>query len=413
MNKLNQMLLLSIISIFFLTGCNVYNGLYGEDAEFLPLDDISSEIEKTLEEVLPTEVEEGGEAELIEIDIEDEKKSQCNDKIDNDEDGFIDYPNDFGCENSGDNNEINDGEFKCNNGIDDDKDDFVDERDPGCNDFRKERGMEEIKVEEPKPLEEAIALTVQETDFVSLITEAEDPDKDILTFTYSNPLNEEGQWKTNYGDAGEYTVAITASDGKLTTSKDVLIIVLKKEETPTIDSFKPEETAITIKETEKIDFGIKASDLNKDELTYSWKLDGDKVSSDNSYAFETTYDDSGSHTVKAEVSDETGAASQLWSVTVENVNRKPIMEKISTINVKETEIVTINLKASDPDNNEISFSISGPVGDDGVWETTYEDAGRYTVAIVASDGEDSVSQDVTIVVENVNRPPVITGIISG
>ena len=412
MNKTNLMLVfLSIAAFFFLTGCDVYEKLYGGETDFLPLEDISSEVDKTLEDILPTEVEE--ETELIEIEVEEDKKSQCNDRIDNDDDGFTDYPNDFGCENTGDNNEINNGDKLCNNGIDDDKDGVVDERDPGCNDFRKERGMEEVELEEPKSLEGAIVVTVQETDFVSLITEAEDPDKDTLTFTYSSPLNEEGQWKTNYGDAGEYTVAITASDGKLTTSKDVLIIVLKKEEMPTIDSFGPKETTIIIRETEKVDFGVEASDMNKDPLSYSWKLDGSEASSDDSYSYKTTYDDSGSHTVKAEVSDGTGAVSQLWSVTVENVNRKPIMENIPSIKVKETETVTIDPKASDPDKNEISFTISSPVGDDGVWKTTYEDAGKYTVVVAAYDGEDSVSQDVTIVVENVNRPPVITGIIQG
>ncbi len=35
------------------------------------------------------------------------RKPACNDKIDNDEDGFIDYPADPGCVNKGDNSEFN------------------------------------------------------------------------------------------------------------------------------------------------------------------------------------------------------------------------------------------------------------------------------------------------------------------
>jgi nitrogen fixation protein FixH len=328
MNKANLslILVLSIISIFFLTGCDVYEKLYGTETELLPLDNISSEIEKTLGEVLPTEVK-------------------------------------------------------------------------------------EVKEEKVELGEEAVVITVQETDLISLVPEADDPDKDKLTFTFSSPLNEKGEWQTTYGDAGEYTVTVTASDGQLTTSQDVLIIVNKKEEKPTIESFEPEQTVVTIKETESVDFNIEASDLNKDELSYSWKLDGAEIGTDKAYTFETTYDDSGSHTVKVDVSDGTSVVSQLWSVTVENVNRKPILKEISPIKVKETETVTIKPEATDPDKDEVNFTISDPVGDDGVWETTYDDAGEYTVTVTASDGTDSVSQDVKIVVENVNRPPVILGIV--
>lgn len=322
MNRVNLILFLCLTSIFFVTGCDVYEKLYAEE-ELLPLEDISSEIEKTLGEVLPTEIKE-------------EKKAELG--------------------------------------------------------------------------EEAVVITAQETDLISLVPKAEDPDKDKLIFTFSSPLNEKGEWQTTYGDAGEYTVTVTASDGQLTTSQDILIIVNKKEEKPAIEGFSPKKTAVTIKETESVDFNIEASDLNKDELSYSWKLDGTEVGTDKSYNYKTTYDDSGAHTVKADVSDGNDAATQLWSVTVEDVNRKPTLKEILPVKIKEAETAAIIPQADDPDGDEVSFTISDPVGDDGVWETTYEDAGEYTVTVTASDGTDSVSQDVKIIVENVNRPPVITGI---
>jgi len=346
-----MLVFLSIAAVFFLTGCDVYEKLYGGEAEFLPLEDISSEVDKTLEDILPTEVEE--EEGILEIEVEEEMAE-----------------------------------------------------------IEAEEELIEI-IEEVTEVGEAIVIKVQETDLVSLVPQAEDEDEDSITFTFSNPLDENGKWATNYGDNGEYTVTVTASDGQSTTSQDVLIIVNKKEETPTIDSFDPKETSITLKETENMEFGVEASDLNKDELTYSWKLDGDEVSSGEGYVFETTYDDSGSHTVKAEVLDGTGAVSQLWSVTVENVNRKPILAELAPIKVKETETITMDPEASDPDEDEVSFTISEPVGDDGVWETTYDNAGEYTVTVTASDGTDSVSQEVKVVVENVNRPPVIVGIVQG
>ena len=273
---------------------------------------------------------------------------------------------------------------------------------------------EEAKSEVKKVEEEVGAATViivEETDLVSLVPKAEDPDKDKLEFTFSSPLNQNGEWQTTYGDAGEYTVTITVSDGELTTSKDVLIIVNKKEETPTIDSFMPDKNTVTVDETNTIDFSAKASDLNKDKLSYTWKLDGIEVSNKDSFDYETTYNDAGSHTVKVTVSDGALSTDNLWSVTVNNVNRKPVLEKIPDIKVKETETVKLSPKAIDPDGDKITFNMSDPVGNDGVWNTTYEDAGTYTVTVTASDGIDEASQEVNIVVENVNRPPMILDIV--
>ncbi|MBW3011031.1 PKD domain-containing protein, partial [Candidatus Woesearchaeota archaeon] len=77
-------------------------------------------------------------------------------------------------------------------------------------------------------------LEVQETETVRLKIEASDADKDAISYTFSKPLDSRGQWKTTYGDAGEYVVTVTASDKKLKTTKDVLIIVKKKNEAPVI-----------------------------------------------------------------------------------------------------------------------------------------------------------------------------------
>src|SRR3990167_1780809 len=35
---------------------------------------------------------------------------------------------------------------------------------------------------------------------------ASDPDGDPITYTFSKPLTEKGEWRTNLGDAGEYPV---------------------------------------------------------------------------------------------------------------------------------------------------------------------------------------------------------------
>ena len=64
-------------------------------------------------------------------DTTENSEPQCNDNIDNDGDGAVDYPNDYGCTSLNDNSESPNP--ACSNGIDDDGDGFVDyPADPGC-----------------------------------------------------------------------------------------------------------------------------------------------------------------------------------------------------------------------------------------------------------------------------------------
>ena len=273
---------------------------------------------------------------------------------------------------------------------------------------------EKVEVSKEKP----VVIVVQETELVSLSPQAEDPDKDTdLVFTFTSPLNENGEWQTNYGDAGEYTITLTASDGESTASRDILIIVNKKEETPTIDSAKPIESGLAIDETKAVEFSVAASDLNKDTLTYSWKLDGVDVGNEDTYtyAYQSTYDDSGTHTVKVDVSDGLSSASKIWSVDVKNVNRKPGLEKIDDIKTKETDKITITALATDDDKDTITYSISDKrfTQEDNVftWQTDYDNAGTYEVTLSANDGQDTTEQQFKVTVENVNRAPVIIDII--
>ncbi|MBW2989281.1 hypothetical protein KY358_03095 [Candidatus Woesearchaeota archaeon] len=294
----------------------------------------------------------------------------------------------------------------------------------------EEEKAEETKEEEVKKAEEeapekpaglkgkeAKVLIIKETETVSLKPKATDPDGDTLTFAYTKPIDDNGKWETTYGSAGEYTVTITASDGELSSTKDVLIIVNKKEEVPVIDVFSPEKDSLEANENSKIEFSIKASDLNGDPLTYLWKLDGADVSKTEAYTYDISYDDAGQHTVKALVSDGVKETSRIWSLKVENVNRKPILEKITDIRIKETEKFILEPKASDPDSDALEFSLDSDKfkkeGGRFEWETGYDDSGEYSVTVTASDGTDKAIQTVKLTVDNVNRAPEILDITLG
>lgn len=58
----------------------------------------------------------------------------CDNGIDDDLDGFIDYMDDFGCESGEDNSEVNDGSTQCSDGLDNDGDSLIDQEDLDCED---------------------------------------------------------------------------------------------------------------------------------------------------------------------------------------------------------------------------------------------------------------------------------------
>ena len=60
-------------------------------------------------------------------------RADCDNGIDDDGDGYADYPDDPGCSSATDAHE-RDGRLICDNGYDDDRDGLIDDEDPGCAD---------------------------------------------------------------------------------------------------------------------------------------------------------------------------------------------------------------------------------------------------------------------------------------
>ena len=83
-----------------------------------------------------------------------------------------------------------------------------------------------------------------------------------------------------------------------------------------------------------------------------------------------------------------------------------------TFTVQETEEISLEINATDPDNDNLIFGFTNPFDERGVWKTTYDDAGEYTILVTVSDGVDSDVQEVKVTVENVNRPPLIDSIVN-
>ncbi|MCX5715320.1 MAG: hypothetical protein NTV07_00290, partial [Candidatus Omnitrophica bacterium] len=99
------------------------------------------------------------------------------------------------------------------------------------------------------------------------------------------------------------------------------------------------------------------------------------------------------------------------SLQVQGVENPPVLDFVPDITVNENDLVKITPNATDLDADPITYSFIAPLNANGQWQTDYISAGTYTTTVTASDPTGlKDTQDVKIVVRNVNRLPVISAI---
>lgn len=252
--------------------------------------------------------------------------------------------------------------------------------------------------EEEAGLEGIPRKTVTEGERVSFPNlQATDPDGDEIIYTFEAPLNEEGEWQTQIGDAGEYLTTISASDGENVVVRDLLIVVLPRNNPPEISGVD-RETAVD--EGDIISFNPVVTDKDGDKvtLTYSGWMD--------SPSYQTTYNDAGTYEVFITASDGISQSRMTVQVTVNNINRAPKLMSIQDVQVEVGEKVSIKPVASDPDNDTLRFTYSAPLNSRGEWTPQEGDEGEYEIEVTASDGTDTASATFLLTVGTPNLPPV-------
>ncbi len=82
----------------------------------------------------------------------------------------------------------------------------------------------------------------------------------------------------------------------------------------------------------------------------------------------------------------------------------------SVFEIEETEKISLGAQAQDPDNDELLYGYTEPLNASGEWQTNYGDAGTYNPSIIVSDGEQTTSQTITIIVRKKQIGPTILSI---
>ncbi len=247
----------------------------------------------------------------------------------------------------------------------------------------------------PPVLQHIPDVTVNEGDTVKFEPVATDPDNDTVSFNYSGWMHS-STYTTNYNDAGEHIVRVTATDGINSVSQDVRVIVRNVDRPPVLGDMPD----IVAKEGDLIKLNYYAFDPDQDKLYYTFSKPFNSQGE-----WQTGYNDAGDYAATVTVSDGQLTDTKAFKVTVLNTDRPPVISNVGNMTVKEGETVSYHPIVSDPDGDKVTVFYSGWMNSS-TYTTNYNDQGTHVVTVTASDGIESTSVDSTVTVINVNRPPV-------
>ncbi|MFH0701772.1 MAG: hypothetical protein V2A62_05025, partial [Candidatus Woesearchaeota archaeon] len=252
---------------------------------------------------------------------------------------------------------------------------------------------------------EVKSFSAQETDLVRVVPQAYDPNNDLIKYYFSFPLDDKGEWQTNYGDAGEYYVNITASDGQTSTVQRILLVIDKKNRVPLIS-----EKKIVVKETQIIDLKSIVIDLDGDALSYFFNAPFDQNG-----IWKTNYGDARDFITNFWVND--GGSQIRARVEIQVLSTNPGPQIINTFYDEGISLTTIEgekmefwANASHFDKKSLTVSWlldSQVISNDsyGRYSFDYNSSGEHHLQFTVSDGEKSVTKKWWIDVKELKRKP--------
>ena len=267
--------------------------------------------------------------------------------------------------------------------------------------------------------------TINETEILIIDVNASDIDGDTLTYTCNrtnlfidfNQVTGTGTWTTDHDDSGIYYVCFSVSDGKGGIDNETIRIDISNVNRPPVLDDMADRS---VNENTLLEFIIYANDPDGQKLTYSTSNLPDRASFDpgtRTFSWTPSFDQAGTYqNVHFEVSDGSLTDMENITITVNNTNRPPVLDHIGDRNANENSLLEFTINASDPDTDVLAYSASnlpdGAIFDPGTrtfsWTASFEQSGTYPdIHFEVNDGNFSDYKNITIVVDNTNRPPVL------
>ncbi|AGB48831.1 subtilisin-like serine protease [Methanomethylovorans hollandica DSM 15978] len=167
-----------------------------------------------------------------------------------------------------------------------------------------------------------------------------------------------------------------------------------------------------INETQELVINLIATDMDGEALTYSTDAPfGTLVG--NVFSWTPTYEDAGTYTVEFSVTDGKHTDSKLTTITVNNVDRAPVIETIGNKQINENSLLEFTILANDPDGDAVTYSVDDlpPGATFNVstrtfsWISSPDIVGHYQVIFSAEANGLSDSETITITVGDLAGAP--------
>ena len=253
--------------------------------------------------------------------------------------------------------------------------------------------------------------------------EASDAEGDDLTYAVSGSeisISSSGVLSfiaaPDYESKTIYTTSVTVSDGVNSVSQDITVNITNVNDVaPVISS----SATFSAAENQTAIGLVEASDVEGDDLTFSISGNEITISSSGVLTFISApdYESKTAYTATITVSDGELSDSQDITVNITNVNDvPPVISSGATFSAAENQTAIGSVSASDAEGDDLTYAVSGSeisISSSGVLSfiaaPDYESKTIYTTSVTVSDGVNSVSQDITVNITNVNDvAPVIS-----
>jgi hypothetical protein len=270
----------------------------------------------------------------------------------------------------------------------------------------------------PPVLTEIGSRSIQTGDTLSFTVTATDPDNDSLvlsasplpsnaTFTDNGDGTAQFEWPTQLADVGDHQVLFIADDLALADSELVTISVLDSNEPPVLDSIGPKD----VDENSLLTFTVSATDPNGTIPALSTSALPDGASFDNhndgtaTFSWTPGFDQAGLYPVVFYASDGEFTDSEQVAITVNDVNRPPVLDAVGDKQAVVGETLSFTLSAHDPDGDSVAIHGSNLPTGASVAETGWNDGtSRYEALFewtpLASDT--GVHTDIDIIADDSN-----------
>ncbi|NQT35063.1 tetratricopeptide repeat protein [bacterium] len=233
-------------------------------------------------------------------------------------------------------------------------------------------------------------------------------------------------WQTSSEDEGSYVASFVLSNGELTASAEVIIVVGAAAQPP---EWTELPTDVSGEAGSIIEFTIAGTDPAGQPLTIEYSpgdlpeaaLFTDNGDGTGSFSWQTSSEDEGSYVASFVLSNGMLTASaEVVSVITEKPDQAPVwVDILEFTEVNENETLEFTIVGTDPDDDAViiefssddipeaaQFSDNGDGSGTFIWQPTYMDAESYSAGFILRSGElSSEAKTVTIQVNNVDQPP--------